>query len=151
MLRFVKLSDRAFMPTRETEHSVGLDLFSPIDYMLKPKEQVCIYTDLQVEIPFGSYGRIAPRSSLAAQYSIDVGAGVIDPDYRGNIGVVLFNHGTQPFPIPRGRRIAQLIIEQIYYLQPILVEALGPTDRGIQGLGFPGAYCGPMNPHYPHH
>ena len=74
-----------------------------------------IQTDLQIQLPEGCYGRIAPRSGLALQHHIDVGGGVVDTDYRGNVGVVLYNHSDLPFTVSRGDRIAQLICEQIYY------------------------------------
>lgn len=89
-------------------------------------------------MPAGCYGRVAPRSGLAAKHGIDVGAGVIDEDYRGNIGVVLFNHGKEAFEIKRGDRIAQLICERIVY--PVLeeVEKLTETVRGAGGFGSTG-------------
>lgn len=94
-------------------------------------------------IPFslissGCYGRIAPRSGLAWKNHIDVGAGVIDEDYRGNIGVVLFNHSNEDFKVIKGDRIAQLICQRIEY--PVLQEVtnLDNTSRGAGGFGSTG-------------
>jgi deoxyuridine 5''-triphosphate nucleotidohydrolase (dut) len=86
----------------------------------------------------GCYGRIAPRSGLAWKNHIDVGAGVIDEDYRGNVGVVLFNHSDQDFKVNKGDRIAQLICQRIEY--PVLQEVtnLNNTERGAGGFGSTG-------------
>lgn len=72
-------------------------------------------TDIQIAVPNGTYGRVAPRSGLAHKHFIDVGAGVIDQDYRGNVGVILFNFGENVFKVNKGDRIAQLICERISY------------------------------------
>lgn len=75
--------------------------------------QALIKTDLSIAIPPNTYARIAPRSGLAVKKMIDVGAGVVDYDYRGPVGVVLFNHGSEDFKVNRGDRVAQLILERI--------------------------------------
>lgn len=95
-------------------------------------------TDLAVEVPAGCYGRVAPRSGLAAKHHIDVGAGVIDEDYRGNVGVVLFNHGAEPFVVQRGDRIAQLICERCVLPELLEVDSLDETQRGAGGFGSTG-------------
>lgn len=97
-----------------------------------------VKTDIQIEVPEGTYGRVAPRSGLAWKNFIDVGAGVIDQDYRGNVGVILFNHSDTPFEIKKGDRIAQLILERIVH--PVVVEAetLSDTNRGAGGFGSTG-------------
>lgn len=97
-----------------------------------------VKTDIQIEVPEGTYGRVAPRSGLAWKNSIDVGAGVIDQDYRGNVGVILFNYSDIDFEIKKGDRIAQLICERIVH--PVVVEAetLTDTTRGAGGFGSTG-------------
>ena len=80
-------------------------------------------------MPPGVYGRVAPRSGLAAKKHIDVGAGVIDADYRGNVGVVLFNHASEPFKVENGDRIAQLILEK--YLDATVTE-VAQLDETVQ-------------------
>ena len=94
---------------------------------------IVVYMVLQ-----GCYGRIAPRSGLAAKYAIDVGAGVIDGDFRGNIVVLLFNFGSETFKVKMHDRIAQLIIEKISYSEPQEVFSLDETVRGTGCFGSTG-------------
>jgi dUTP pyrophosphatase len=95
-------------------------------------------TDIAVAIPEGHYGRVAPRSGLALKNFIDVGAGVIDADYRGPIGVLIFNFGDVSFKIGRGDRIAQLILERISTPYVEVVQELPETERGSGGFGSTG-------------
>lgn len=97
VLRFVKLSDNAFAPSKATPDAAGFDLYSAYDYEISPHGKVLALTDIQIAVPPTCYGRVAPRSGLAHKNFIDVGAGVIDRDYRGNVGVILFNFGSEPF------------------------------------------------------
>ena len=97
-----------------------------------------VKTDLSIAVPEGTYGRIAPRSSLAWKNSIHVGAGVIDGDYRGTVGVVLFNLSTQDFFVMKGDRIAQLILEKILIAEVEEVDELDITSRGSGGFGSTG-------------
>lgn len=90
-------------------------------------------TDLQIEVPEGCYGRIAPRSKLAYKHGIHVGAGVIDSDYRGNVGILLLNSGSQDFFVNEGDRIAQLICEKIETPELQEVLDLNDTERGKRG------------------
>ncbi|NWY69280.1 DUT protein, partial [Erithacus rubecula] len=137
-LRFTKLSDNAFAPSRGSARSAGYDLYSAYDCVIPPMEKAVVKTDIQIALPSGCYGRVAPRSGLAAKHFIDVGAGVIDEDYRGNVGVVLFNFGKETFEVKKGDRIAQLICERIYYPELEEVEALDDTERGKGGFGSTG-------------
>ncbi|KAJ0025575.1 hypothetical protein Pint_08938 [Pistacia integerrima] len=95
-------------------------------------------TDLSIAIPEGTYARVAPRSGLAWKHSMDVGAGVIDADYRGPVGVILFNHSDVDFEVKAGDRIAQLIIEKIMTPDVLVVEDLDSTLRGEGGFGSTG-------------
>lgn len=134
-----KLSEFATVPTRGSKFAAGYDLYSAYDYVIKARGKDMIKTDLQIALPSGTYGRVAPRSGLAWKHSIDVGAGVIDEDYRGPLNVILFNFGDQDFEIKRGDRVAQLICEKIE--QTEIVEAEGQledTERGINGFGSTG-------------
>jgi dUTP pyrophosphatase len=88
-------------------------------------------TDLQIHVPEGFYGRIAPRSGLALHHHIDIGAGVIDENYRGNVAVILFNHSDKLFVINRGDRVAQLICEKVYY--PVLEEEVSAGNAAELG------------------
>jgi dUTP pyrophosphatase len=113
-------------------------LNSAYDCVIPARGKFIVKTDIQIELPEGCYGRVAPRSGLAAKNFIDVGAGVIDEDYRGNVGVVMFNHSDVEFAVAKGDRIAQLICERIFY--PTLEElpSLSDTQRGAGGFGSTG-------------
>ena len=100
-----------------------------------------LYTDTHITIIIiaaGTYGRIAPRSGLAVKKFIDTGAGVVDEDYRGPVGVVLFNHSEDDFEVKRGDRIAQLVLERIATPPVEVVEELDDTTRGAGGFGSTG-------------
>ena len=95
-------------------------------------------TRISIQFPIGLYARIAPRSGLALKKFINVGAGVVDADYRGEVGVVLFNHGDQDFEVKMGDRIAQLILEKISTPAVEEVSGLDDTVRGSGGFGSTG-------------
>ena len=135
-LPFVNMSTNAVTPTRATEGSVGLDFYSPADYVIPPHNQLLIPTQIKLQIPLGYYGRLASKSSLAILHQLHVGAGVIDPDYTGEIMVLLINTASHVHPIMRGDPIAQLILEKVSI--PILkeVKELPPTTWGAHGCGF---------------
>ena len=135
-LPFVKISTNAVTPTRATEGSVGLDFYSPADYVIAPHNQLLIPTQIKLQIPLGYYGRLTSKSGLAILHQLHVGAGVIDPDYTGEIMVLLMNTASRVHPIKKGDPIAQLILEKVSI--PILreVKQLPPTTRGVHGCGF---------------
>ncbi|XP_036780401.2 deoxyuridine 5'-triphosphate nucleotidohydrolase, mitochondrial isoform X1 [Manis pentadactyla] len=137
-LRFARLSENATAPSKGSARAAGYDLYSAYDYSVPPMEKALVKTDIQVALPYGCYGRVAPRSGLAAKHFIDVGAGVIDEDYRGNVGVVLFNFGKEKFQVKKGDRIAQLICERIFYPEIEEVQVLDDTERGSGGFGSTG-------------
>lgn len=134
ILRFVKLSKNAKAPSKGSKLAAGYDLYSAYDYSIPSKGKMLAMTDLQIHIPEGHYGRVAPRSGLAIKNFIDIGAGVVDEDYRGNLGVVLFNFGSETFKVRKGDRIAQLIC----YPELEEVETLEKTKRGKCGFGSTG-------------
>lgn len=138
LLRFAKLTDKALSPSKGSAKAAGFDLRSAYTVTVPARGKALLFTDIQVEIPEGCYGRVAPRSGLAVKHHIDTGAGVIDEDYRGNVGVVLFNHGPEPFIVERGDRIAQLICERIAYPELEEVKSLSETERGVGGFGSTG-------------
>lgn len=113
MLRVKRHSEQARLPTRGTAGAAGYDLYSAEKRIVPARGRSIINTQLSIAVPEGTYGRIAPRSGLAAKHSIDVGAGVIDEDYRGLVGVLLFNLGDQDFEVNIGDRVAQLVLERI--------------------------------------
>ncbi|BES97623.1 deoxyuridine 5'-triphosphate nucleotidohydrolase [Nesidiocoris tenuis] len=138
VLRFAKLTENAFAPTKGSDLAAGFDLKSAYDYLVPARGKELVKTDIQVAIPEGCYGRVAPRSGLAWKHHIDVGAGVIDADYTGNVGVVLFNHGPTDFHIKAGDRVAQLICERLVYPEIQEVKAIDQTARGDGGFGSTG-------------
>ncbi|XP_042680605.1 deoxyuridine 5'-triphosphate nucleotidohydrolase, mitochondrial isoform X2 [Centrocercus urophasianus] len=122
-LRFTKLSENACAPSKGSARAAGYDLYSAYDYIIPPMEKAVVKTDIQIALPAGCYGRVA---------------GVIDEDYRGNVGVVLFNFGKETFEVKKGDRIAQLICERIFYPELEEVQTLDDTERGEGGFGSTG-------------
>ena len=103
---FRKLSEKAISPHQATPGSVGYDLFTPIDLLIQPKEQRTVFIDLAIAPPEGYYTQLMSKSGLTALYELEVKAGVIDPDFTGNIGVVLKNNSDQPIECVAGEQIA---------------------------------------------
>ena len=137
-LKFLRLDPVAKLPTRGSAHAAGLDLYSIEDVTLEAGARAAVRTGLSVAIPEGFYGRVAPRSGLAVNYGLDVLAGVIDSDYRGEIICALVNHGRERFVVEAGQRIAQLIVESIITPEPAWADALEETARGAGGFGSTG-------------
>lgn len=146
ILKIRKITENAFAPTKGSTHAAGLDLYSAYDYLIRKRSNIVAFTDLSVHIPDGCYGRVAPRSGLAVKHAIDVGAGVIDRDYRGNVGVILFNHADKDFKIRRGDRVAQLILEKYVQVDSVVEEEEEedeenvPSERGTKGFGSTGGF-----------
>ncbi|XP_071385006.1 deoxyuridine 5'-triphosphate nucleotidohydrolase, mitochondrial isoform X1 [Centroberyx affinis] len=138
VLKFAKLSEHATTPTRGSAKAAGYDLYSAYDYSIGPMDKAIVKTDIQIAVPSGYYGRVAPRSGLAVKHFIDVGAGVVDEDYRGNVGVVLFNFNKEAFEVKKGDRVAQLVCERICYPDLVELETLDETERGAGGFGSTG-------------
>ena len=138
VLRVKKLSENGRAPERASPFAAGYDIFSAVDTIVPAKGKALISADISLAIPDGHYGRVAPRSGLDVKNFIDVGAGVIDCDYRGPLGVVLFNFGEEEFAVKKGDRIAQLIITPIATPQVEVVEELDVTERGQGGFGSTG-------------
>ncbi|CAM6087956.1 unnamed protein product [Calypogeia fissa] len=137
-LRVKKLAPEAVLPSRGSEHAAGYDLSSAYEAIVPARGKALVKTELSIAIPEGTYARIAPRSGLAWKHSIDVGAGVIDYDYRGPVAVILFNHSDTDFNIKEGDRIAQLILEKIAIPEVFEVDSLDSTERGAGGFGSTG-------------
>lgn len=152
VLEYVKENENAFELSKASESSIGYDIKSPYDYDILPiydsfdsitkKPRITlINTEIRIiKYPRNSYGRIAPRSGIAISNLIDIGAGVIDPDYTGVVKIILFNFSKDIFKIKRGDKIAQLICEKAYY--PIIKEKnkkdIPNTKRGENGFGSSG-------------
>jgi dUTP pyrophosphatase len=138
VLRFKQLDPRAVLPQRGSVLAAGLDVCAIEELGIGPKERVLARTGLAVAIPPGFYGRVAPRSGLAVKKGLDVLAGVIDSDYRGEICVVLYNTGDEAIKLPAGSKICQLIIEQIITPEAEWTADLDETARGAGGFGSTG-------------
>jgi len=128
------------LPRYETAGAAGLDLRADESCRLAPGERRLVPTGLAVELPPGHEGQVRPRSGLALRHGIGMvnGPGTIDPDYRGEVGVLLVNLGQEPFEVRRGERIAQLVVAPVVRVEVRLVEALGETGRGGGGFGSTG-------------
>ena len=137
-LRFKQLDPRAVLPKRGSLLAAGLDIFAIEDLSIAPKQRVMARTGLAVAIPPGFYGRVAPRSGLAAKNGLDVLSGVIDSDYRGEIICLLYNTGDETINLPAGSKICQLIIEQIITPEAAWATDLDETARGAGGFGSTG-------------
>ena len=137
-LRVKLLSPKATLPVKGTSLAAGYDLSSAQQLTIPVNGRALVQTDISLSVPKGTYGRIAPRSGLAVKHGITTGAGVIDTNYTGPIGIVLFNHGDQEFQI-QGDRIAQLILEQVANKPVIEVQELIQTSRGDKGFSSTGS------------
>ncbi len=137
-LQVKKLDPNAILPKKGSKEAAGYDMYALEDCVVLSKDKLLIKTGIAMAIPLGCYGRIAPRSGLACKKFIDVGAGVVDSDYRGEVRVLLFNFGKEDFKVSKGDRIAQLIIEKIANTELEEVEILEETKRGEGGFGSTG-------------
>ena len=135
----VELVDpQARAPTVGTDRSAGFDLYSIEDILIHPQSQVLVRTGLALQPPTGTYLRLASRSGLAHRRSVHVEAGVIDPDFRGEVKVLLRNSSFVAHQVVKYDRIAQVICEKIDQPEVQIVESLTPTDRGVNGFGSTG-------------
>lgn len=136
------------LPEHATPHSAGLDLRAAIpveeEWVIAPGQRRLVPTGLVLALPDGFEGQVRPRSGLALRHGITVlnAPGTIDADYRGEVQVLLVNHGDAPFEVRRGERIAQLVIAPYHQVQlhPVDEAALGTTARGEGGYGSTGRH-----------
>lgn len=130
------------LPAYATEQAAGLDLRAAIDgaMVIQPGRHAMVPTGLAIALPAGHEGQVRPRSGLAHRHGVTVlnSPGTIDADYRGEVKVMLINHGHQPFTLSRGDRIAQLVIAPVVQAALIEVDALDETARGDGGHGSTG-------------
>ncbi len=132
------------LPSYESDQAAGMDLRAAIlqdaPLVLSPGERTLVPTGLIIELPADHEGQIRPRSGLAYKHGITVlnSPGTIDADYRGEVQILLINHGQQPFEITRGMRIAQMIVAPVQQVEVVEVAALSVTERGDAGYGSTG-------------
>ena len=144
-LKVQKLSNNAALPKRSSDGAARYDLSAAHDCTIPAGGKGLVKMGLSISFPTGLYARIAPRSGLALKKFIAVGVGVVNSDYRGDVGVVLFNHGDQDFQVKMGDRIAQLILERIDTPPVQEVQDLAGTVRGTGGFGSTGIGSGEKN------
>ncbi len=130
------------LPRYATDGAAGMDVVSAEDVTLAPGARQAVATGLALAIPPGYEIQVRPRSGLALKHGITVPntPGTIDSDYRGELKVILINHGTEPFPIARGDRIAQLVLAPVVQAAWKEVEDLDATERGAGGFGSTGGH-----------
>lgn len=138
VLRFKQLDPRAVLPLRGSSFAAGLDICSIEDLKIEARQRTIARTGLAVAIPHGFYGRVAPRSGLAAKHGLDVLAGVIDSDYRGELCCLLYNTSDSRIELPAGSKVCQLILEKIITPEATWVNDLDETARGAGGFGSTG-------------
>ena len=134
-LNYEKLSDRAKAPKRATPGSIGLDLFTPTDIFIPAKQQVLIPTDLILVPTQGYYIRITSKHGLALKYGLTIEGGVVDPDYRGNVGVLLRNNSDVGHTLEQGEAMAQVIMERTAMPEVVEMKIARDTQRGAGGFG----------------
>lgn len=132
------LEQNAIQPERASDGAAGFDLFSNGEFIVPAWDRALISTGIALHIPAGYYGRIAPRSGNSWKHKLDIGAGVIDNDYRGEIKICLINNSDSDFRVLRGFKCAQIIIEK--YIAPVIriIDDLEESDRGSNGFGSTG-------------
>ena len=130
------------LPCYMTDHAAGVDLHASLedDFTLHPGERALVPTGLAMELPPGFEAQVRPRSGLALRHGIALvnSPGTIDADYRGEIGVILINLGSEPFTVRDGERIAQMVFARCERAEFIEVDELGVTGRGAGGFGHTG-------------
>ena len=132
------------LPAYQSAHAAGLDLLAAVPedspLVVLPGQRALVPTGLTIALPPGYEAQVRPRSGLASKHGVTVlnAPGTIDADYRGEIGVLLINHGDAPFPIRRGERIAQMVIAAVARAELVPAAALSATDRGDGGFGSTG-------------
>ena len=127
-------------PARAHEHDAAYDLRAAADAVLVPGTPVLVATGLFMELPPGTEAQVRPRSGLALKHGISVlnSPGTIDAGYRGEVSVILYNTGHKPYPVKRGERIAQMVVQQLPDVRLVAAPDLTVSDRGAGGFGSTG-------------
>lgn len=136
-VKFILVHQNAKVPQKSYEDDAGFDLFAVEEFVLHPQEYARIPTGLCIELPSGTEAQIRPRSGLAAKHGVTVlnTPGTIDAGYRGEIQVIMINHGKKDFSIHPGMRIAQMVIKPIYDISFVEVFEVEDSARGKSGFG----------------
>jgi dUTP pyrophosphatase len=134
----VKVGGRGATPEYASGGAAGADLCASESVLISPGERAAVPTDIHIEIPEGHVGLIWPRSGLALSQGIDTLAGVVDSDYRGEVRVVLINHGDEALLIKARDRVAQLLIQKVEHARFVRSDDLEGSERGSGGFGSTG-------------
>lgn len=139
-LHVKRLTPTATLPVRATENASCFDICADMDGVIPPGERTLVKTGLAVAVPPGFEVQVRSRSGLALKQGIAVlnAPGTVDADYRGEVGVILMNHGREPFTFKRGDRVAQMGVYRVEMCAAVAVEMLEPTVRGAGGFGHTG-------------
>lgn len=129
-----KLHPNAKLPERGSQEAAGLDLFAAESVLIPPRGQATIQTGIAIALEPGTVGLIWPRSKLAVRKGLDIMAGVVDSDYRGEVMIALRNHSDKPVEIMAGDKAAQMLIQEVRRTAPRQVEVLPETERGAEGI-----------------
>ena len=135
-----RLRQYAKLPARAHPTDAGLDLFAVEACRIEPGRRATVGTGIAIELPAGTEGQIRPRSGLARNHGVTVlnAPGTIDSGYRGEIGVILINHGSLPFVVSTGDRIAQLVVAPVFKASVLEVDSLSESPRNTGGFGSTG-------------
>jgi len=141
-VKIVRLKEKASLPAYATVHAAGMDVSACLDapVTVDPSSSALIPTGLAIELPEGYEAQLRPRSGLALRHLISLpnSPATIDADYRGEVGVILINHGREPFTVNHGDRIAQMVVSKVDRVAFEEVDALSDTERGEGGFGHTG-------------
>ncbi|MFT4415111.1 dUTP diphosphatase [Fredinandcohnia humi] len=139
-LKIKLLHEDARLPLQANPGDAGLDLFSAEERIIKPGEAALLKTGIIIELPEGTEAQVRPRSGLALKYSVTVlnSPGTIDEGYRGEIGVILINHGKEEFKVEKQMRIAQMVIAPVAKVTIQQVDVVSSSERGDGGFGSSG-------------
>ncbi|MEO2195356.1 MAG: dUTP diphosphatase [bacterium] len=139
-LRVKRLTPSATVPTRAHPGDAGLDLCADVDLDMAPGDTCLVSTGLSLELPPGTEAQVRPRSGLALKHSVTVlnTPGTIDEGYRGEVGVILINHGRTVFEVRRGMKVAQLVVQPTLGVEVTETQTLSETHRGDGGFGSTG-------------
>ncbi len=139
-VKFIKINEDAIIPDYAHEGDAGMDIYSVEDVVIEPMDWKKVNTGLIMELPKGTEGQVRTKSGIALNNGVFVlnTPGTIDENYRGEVGVILYNLNKTPFVIKKGQKIAQLVINEVCYCKTKQVTFLSSTSRGEGGFGSTG-------------
>jgi dUTP pyrophosphatase len=140
LLKIKKLHPDAITPSYSHPGDAGLDIFSLDAVTIEPGGSQLVKTGISIELPPGTEGQVRPRSGLALKHQITLlnSPGTIDEGYRGEVGVIVINHGKETFAVTKGMKIAQLLVKPVIRVEVEEIEELSDTARGAGGFGSTG-------------